>query len=657
MRTTSQGRAGRWLKVVAGVGIAFALTVPPAAAAPTLTGGAVPAEVAPQAFDIGDSGTIQVPTSTSCPTLTSPPRAYEAWFNIEDMEVRGYYDPANQEPWDYVKKVAQVICGAATNSKIKLSMYFMRAIGTLRNPGLNPNPDNATDPAAMGSRPESDPEMIYDALEYVIKNRNAQVGFILDGGGITPQSAKRLIVKRMATIAGARGAVTAPNSAGNTFRSSAVEWCMRGCFNTGSSYQSRYAINHEKFLTISDTIWDRTPSIQGDVAPETAPPPATAAPVDDPQATAPEDAPSPSETPSDTPTAEPSDTPTAEPSETTTPTLEPVTPTAEPSDEVAADAGTSPAPDAGAALFGYGGGNAVNAGPAVAPAAAPGALPAADGAPLERTDSSAMPVVISTSGNFARSQTRNYVQEMTVVYDDYRLWQEFSKRYDAMAACSIVFTSLNQSTSGQVANCRNTSFPTPLNSQLKKDSLGIWVDSTVRSGDSGRGTQVIFSPQPASVKDAYVKVFDRVDCTVDKQIRVAMFKLTDSKAVSMIKALSSLKSRGCDVKVLLTQQGGATTISRTVVSLLRRSRLNVKCTQTPMHTKVILIGPANNNNGRVLSGTANMSTSGLRYSEEHTLIFDARTASPQYQDDIRRVYGVYRSAWYELSKISKSCRA
>jgi len=651
MRTTSRGRAGRWLKVVAGIGIACALTVPPAAsAAPGLTGEAVPAAE----WDTGGTTAIQVPTTASCPTVTEPPRPFEAWFNIEDMEVRGFYDPVNHDPWDYIKKVAQVICGAATNSEIKLSMYFMRAIGTLPNPGLNSAPENWTDPGNTGSRPESDPEMIYDALEYVIKNRNVRVGFILDGGGITSQSAKRLIIKRMATIATARGVPTGSGassavSGSNSFTTKPIEWCMRGCFNTGSTYQSRYAINHEKFMTVSDTIWDQTSSASRmPDLPQAAP--ATAEPL-------PDETSEPTATPTatdPTTTAEPSPTtePTATPVETPTPGPDTPTPSAietptEPTSPAGQPTDAGPADGSPAGSGGQGGVGAVF----------PAAVPAADGAPSSRTGSARRPVVISSSGNFARSQTRNYVQELTVVYDDYRLWQEFSNRYDAMAACSIVFSSLNQSTSGDIRDCRNTRFPAPLNSQLKKDSLGIWVDSSVRSGDTGRGTRVIFSPQPASVKDAYVKMFDGVDCTVDKQVRVAMFKLTDSKAEAMIRALNSLKARGCDVKLLLTQQGGATTISRTVVGLLRRSRLNVKCTQTPMHTKVILIGPANNNNGRVLSGTANMSTSGLRYSEEHTLIFDARAASPEYQDDIRRVYGVYRTAWYELAKISRSCRA
>lgn len=108
--------------------------------------------------------------------------------------------------------------------------------------------------------------------------------------------------------------------------------------------------------------------------------------------------------------------------------------------------------------------------------------------------------------------------------------------------------------------------------------------------------------------------------------------------------------------MLLTQQGGATTISKTVIGLLKKAKISFKCTAVAMHTKLILIGPSTGNNGRALHGTANMSTAGLRYSEEHTITFDARRASPAYQDDLRRVYGQYLAGWYELSQGSKTCK-
>ncbi len=484
----------RWATLAVIVGLTTTLTALPAAAI---------------SFDT-DEGVVKAPTTGECPTLEGVPRPYEAWFNLEDMEVRGFYDPVNQTPWDFPKRIAQVICGASKNAEIKIGMYFIRAIGTMQQPGL----DGSDAVASLGTRPESDPEVIYDALEYVVKNRNVKVGLVLDGGSITPASAKSLINKRLLDIAGIDGFDDTDG----------IEWCTNGCFNTNSSSTYPYAINHEKFVTISDTRWD-------------------------------------------------------------------------------------------------------------------------DGTNTARSGSDARPVVISSSGNFARSQTRNYQQEVTVIYDDDELFKQFEARYDGMADCA------------NTGCATNVNFPSVLKTNLGLDRK-IWVDRLNPHGtDSGRGTYVTFSPQPSTVTDSYIAAFDNVDCTVDQRIRIAMFKLTDSKAVTMVNALARLKARGCDIKMLLTQQGGATQISKTVVSLLKKASIPVKCTAVAMHTKMILIGPAMNNNGRVLAGTANMSTSGLRYSDEHTITLDSRRASPEFQEDLRRVYGVYLAGWYELNQGSQTCKA
>lgn len=429
-------------------------------------------------FDTDDTGEVSLASSSDCPTIAKP-EPFEAWFNIEDMNRRGFVDPKNQTPWPFAAKLAQVICGAETNSKIKIGMFFIRALGTITDDGL-------------GARPESDTEAIYDALEYVHKSRGVEIGFVLDGGSVSPSSAKNLINKRLAPI-------------------SKVYWCLNGCFNTNSASVFPYAVEHEKFVTVSDTKWD----------------------------------------------------------------------------------------------------------------------------------SGVDPAVYSSSGNLARSQIRNYVQEAALIYNDVKLFSLFSKRYDSMVVCAVTGCS---SSSG---------FPAGV--QLVKDR-GIWVDPFYRHWtDADRGTAVSFSPQPSTAEDHYIRQFNGVDCAVDKKIRIGMAQLTDSKATQMVNALVRLKSRGCDVKMLLTQQGGATTISPIVVSLLKSANIPARCTAVAMHTKMILIGPMTNDSGRVLFGTANMSTSALRYSEEHVITIDSRRATPAFADSIRRVYGVYMAAWTELNKTSKTC--
>ncbi|MGI3783380.1 MAG: hypothetical protein ACRYG2_21665, partial [Janthinobacterium lividum] len=226
-------------------------------------------------LDRDGSGNIALPSGDECPTIATP-APYEAWYNIDDMAQRGFWNPDDSTPWDYYKKMSQVICGAAKNSEIKIGMFFIRALGTMQG-------------SALGDRPESDPEVVYNALEWVKTHRNVTVGLVLDGGTIMPAGDKSKVAQRLQDIA-------------------SVYYCNNGCFNVNKAKVWPYAINHEKFLTISDTIWDSS-------------------------------------------------------------------------------GGTHPA-------------------------------------------------ILSMSGNFARSQLRNYHQETTLIYDDHAMFNMFDARYDAMKYCA-----------------------------------------------------------------------------------------------------------------------------------------------------------------------------------------------------------------------------
>jgi hypothetical protein len=429
------------------------------------------------------SGDIAVPTNDACPTFKTPP-PFTTWFNIADMEKRGYWDGKNPEPWDYSKKLAQVICGAADGARINIGMYFMRALGTQK--------DNM-----LGSRPETDPELVYKALEYVARERGVRIGVVLEGTQLRmTDTDKANLAKRFDQI---------PNLA--------LRYCKKGCLNTSSAFPS--AVNHEKFVSISDTTW------AGD-----------------------------------------------------------------------------------------------------------------KGKPKH-------PALLSLSGNFARSQLRWYHQEVTMVYDDVELARQFNGRYADMEYCAKTGCSSGSGFSGTT--------------KLRKER-GIWVDSFYRHyTDAGRGTTVSFSPQPQTATDFYIQQFDDVDCPVDKSIRIAMFKLTESKAQRMADALKRLKQRGCDINLLLTAEGGTTKISPRVVRIVKGANIPFSCVGVATHTKMILIGPHRGNQGRALVGTTNMSTAGLRYNEDHVLTFDTRRASPKYVESMRRLYSEYMNGWYEMSRNTRSC--
>lgn len=434
--------------------------------------------------DQDDDGNLAVPTATSCPTIDTP-APIETWFNLDEMDERGYIDPGNHVPWDFATNVAQIICGAAPNAKIKVGMFFIRALGTMTEEG-------------PGDRPESDPEVIYQAMEFVKKNRNVTISIVVDGGTIGSPTVNAMVTKRIVGTGLGK-----------------LYWCEGGCFNRNSLSVHPGAINHEKFMTISDTIWDNP---------------------------------------------------------------------------------------------------------------APGAHPA----------------VYSSSGNWARSQIRNYWQEATLFYDDKKLFEAFDVRHVGMVDCSK---------NGACATDAN--FPDAL--QLKLEG-NIWVDPIYRHyTDAGRGTTVSFAPAPQTARDYYIQQFDDVDCTVDPKIRIAMFKLSDAKAVTMVESLARLKKRGCDIKMILTAPVGTHVISATARGMLNDAGIWYKCAPVPLHTKLILIGPSEGNHGRVLFGTANMSYSALRVSDEHTVTIDSRRASADYEETIERAYGEYMNGWYDIAKDYRSC--
>ncbi len=494
-----QGRGLGWPRrtgvVLGALALVTGLAVTPAVAADFTID-----ESTQEAAQVGGIGAISNGgTVDSCPTLQSEPRTIEAWYNTDDMDYRGYMDPKNQRPWSFINKAAQIICGADQDATIKIGMYFIRAIGT-------------------SDRPESDSQMIWNALYWVKKHRNVKIEFVLDGGGITSASGKENIKRELEKTGIAK-----------------LYWCYNGCFDTNVSSKFPYAINHEKFVTISDTIWANKDMKADKNGPKT-------------------------------------------------------------------------------------------------------------------------PAVYSSSGQFARSQVRTYWQEATLIYGDKKLHDLFDARFRMMKECSGSTRGNADCRSGKdlkkVAKDMNLSF------SLAKER-GIWVDKQYRHGtDAGRGTMVSFSPQDNTVTDYYTSQFGDMDCTVDKTVRVAMYRLTDTRAPKFIEVMGKLKKAGCDVKVLLSQKGGATTISKKVASALKKAKLTdqVRCTAIPIHTKLILIGPADSNAGRVMMGTANMSTSGLRYSEEHVITIDSRRITDdKVAEDFREAYGVYLAGWNELNQGSKAC--
>lgn len=442
----------------------------------------------------GPSGNTSDSAATGCPTFKSTPAAYEAFFNMSDMDTRGFGDAGNQLPWDFSKRIAQIVCGAAPNSTVNIGMFFMRALGTL-------------------DRPESDPNQIWNALDYVHTNRHVKVNIVSDNGSITSSLGRKQVIKRLG-----------PGSKTDA----RILWCTNGCFESNKSSVLPNSINHEKFITISDTTWD--------------------------------------------------------------------------------------------------------------------------------TSGGAHPAVYSTSANISRGQTRNYMADGSLIYNDTQLYKLFVARFTGMQYCAKHKYCSLRGVNNAINNVSGQHMVLVDGRKMGGSYPNVWVDPIYRHPtDSGRGTTVSFSPQPQTARDYFAYQFDNVDCKVDQTVRVGMFRLSDTRAEQFARAAERLAKRGCDVKILLSPVGGAPTITKATASLLKKAHIAVRCSAVAMHTKFVLVGSRHNNDGRVLAGTANMSTSGLRYSDEHMLMIDSRRATGQYKGDARRYFAEFMSAWNEMNQGSTTC--
>lgn len=434
-------------------------------------------------------------------TSATPPKL-GAWSNLPDMQYRGgYWDPMGREPLTFATGFARLICGAADNAEINISMYFVRAL--------------TIDPKA----PETDANAIWDALEWVHANRNVKVRMILEG-------------QNSCVVAADGQSCSSPGSGGTSsdhddvrqkvaqrFESIGdVTYCINACFNTKRFGTYFYGIEHEKFVTISDTEWPNS------------------------------------------------------------------------------QAGTGP-------------------------------------------DPGQHPVVISSSGNWARSQIRSYVQDAMYVYDDYKMFREFDQRWDAMESCA----------NNKCAIAKNPGETYSALHVAHEGDRGIWASTMVRRPtDAGKGSEVIFSPQRSTDVNAYISQLDAVDCKVDSNVRVAMFNMTDGLAQQMANRLRTLASQGCDVEILLSLPGGGRGLSSSVINTLNAARIPYLCTARSMHTKLILIGP-DFGAGSILEGTQNMSVSGQLYSDEHIISIKAQNVTkPGYRADLSVVYGQYLSMFTQL---------
>lgn len=180
-------------------------------------------------------------TPAGCPLgpdmtrLEEPPPLLDAWFNTKDIAERGDWDPKDHRPWKFSQQFSQLLCYAAQDSTVKVGMYFLRATNGSNQSEIN--------------RPESDPEVVYEALEWLAKNKGVKVSVILDNTNTCAQAIENQSCSHIMTPS-ARAAVEKRFS---SIPNSRIEYCVNGCFNQARYGIYPYAIEHEKFIAVSDT--------------------------------------------------------------------------------------------------------------------------------------------------------------------------------------------------------------------------------------------------------------------------------------------------------------------------------------------------------------------------------------------------------------------
>lgn len=251
--------------------------------------------------------------------------------------------------------------------------------------------------------------------------------------------------------------------------------------------------------------------------------------------------------------------------------------------------------------------------------------------------------VLSSSGNWARSQTRTYYQESVLVYGDARYQQYLADRVDTMIICAD--------------GCKTTKGWPATQKNWLINQRDIWVDPLYSHQTSdGRGTWVSFAPAPKTMRNYYLQALDKVDCTVQDKIRIAMFRMTDGASVDIVKRLKKLKSQGCSIKVMLTSPVGGWSVSSKVKKKMKAADIWLKCSAIPLHTKILLIGSDTGNEAKIVTSTATMGVVSLTQSDEHTTVFDSTRATiGTYAEAIRRAYGQYAEGWDEISHQAKGC--
>ena len=262
------------------------------------------------------------------------------------------------------------------------------------------------------------------------------------------------------------------------------------------------------------------------------------------------------------------------------------------------------------------------------------------------------PVVLSSSANWSSSQLHAFWQSAQLLHNDARLTREMQIRFENLRACA---------TSAGCASWRPAFRGQALDTHVyqQRSTDRVWVDpnTVFRSGSAGRGSAVTFGPRTADA-DPFLAELARYSCTpTHRSVRLAVFNMSYVRSRQVAKALALLRTRGCDVRVVLSTPSKAAAEQADLRALLDQ-RLTTTCV-AHVHDKFILIDAVGLTDPRprkvILAGSDNLTATSLLLNDENSLRLTTLGASTTAARATARMYSSYLAQWVRMTQHSQRC--
>jgi hypothetical protein len=259
------------------------------------------------------------------------------------------------------------------------------------------------------------------------------------------------------------------------------------------------------------------------------------------------------------------------------------------------------------------------------------------------------PVVVSSSGNWSESQLERHWQSAMMTYGDRRLFREFHMQWELMRTCAARTGCAGWSRRMQQLGLGNQ--------YAVVSNTNVWHDAraALRSGDAGRGSQVLFSPYPGALDDPVAGSLQGYDCSAGGSVWVAHMFVTRARN-AFLAALQDMQTAGCDVRIILSTSDASTSVEGR--RLAQERGLPVVCVPH-MHDKLVLVNAVRLDSGQrdhmLWSGSQSMGGNGLRKNDEAYIRLSVTEASGTAAAANQVVWNRYLAYWRTMRNHTAPC--